>query len=745
MAFLLKIDVLCFLYVTILSIIFHYIPSSTIGVFACFLSLPSFIIIPYLFGKSVIMSLDKFLWKLGLFPSDLFSLFIFSWILGSYLAGTLAGLLTLIHFPVLVKNLSFLILAFSGLTIAYKWLKKDTSKNVFRVNIKIPLLVLFIIFMASTPVIIIKFYRPFPQALLKNIHMDSLWVQTAYRMLCSGYLEPEIRWPNTLFPYITLSLFRVEPLHFLWSAPFALAVIFAFGLFSFSYALSKKTEVALLSVLFGMFINIHVGWPGQFILHFKDCQILYAIFPFVLYSIYKKTIEIESRPIMHFKGLALLSAILFSTFIALEKVYVLVSDPNWQYFCVSVIKPISMVILPFLGIFASLRLKDRVRRGLFLLIFMYSITFYFWHSEEALLYTLVMLLFVFICDIVQDKRGRSFVWALAFTAFIYIYMQWIGIFHVPNIPISGIWNPQIVRADIDVFNVKRICFNFANRAILRVLMVIGGVFTLTSKKRENLIAVAMLAATLLIYFSPEYHTIRAYKEYSPFMAYILSFSIYSIYQRLNVFQLKSRPKLNRVLSTLMIVLIVVSILPILDDPLQEACSRWSSSEYVADYEYKTANWIKENLPENTLVVSDYRTMLLMDSLGNKIWVTGKGMHAQSLGSNESKQAINIIKYEIFKANSSEKVYLSVQKLPALIHVQERSYLSYTGIVSNDLGMIIIVSSRTVKWIEQEGIDDVMDAQYSKVDPKYIEIFENATYFELIYNVDETLYIFRVKR
>jgi len=121
------------------------------------------------------------------------------------------------------------------------------------------------------------------------------------------------------------------------------------------------------------------------------------------------------------------------------------------------------------------------------------------------------------------------------------------------------------------------------------------------------------------------------------------------------------------------------------------------------------------------------------------------MHAQSLGSNESKQAINIIKYEIFKANSSEKVYLSVQKLPALIHVQERSYLSYTGIVSNDLGMIIIVSSRTVKWIEQEGIDDVMDAQYSKVDPKYIEIFENATYFELIYNVDETLYMFRVKR
>ena len=627
----------------------------------------------------------------------------------------------------------------------YKWLRKNISENTFRVNIKIPLLILFIIFTASTPVIIIKFYQPFPNALQKNIHMDPLFIQAAYRMLYSGYLEPEIRWPNALFPYIMLSLFRVEPLHFLWSAPFILAIVYAFGLFTLSRILSNKLEIALLSVLFGMFINIHVGWPGQFILHFKSNQILYAIFPLVLYSIYEKITRIKNEPIMLFKELLLLSATLASIFILVQEVCTLVPGPDWHYFGASIIKPILRAILPFLGIPLSFYIKDRTRRGLFLLIFLYSIIFYFWHAEEALLFTLTMLLFVLLCDRIKNEGRHLWVWALAFITFIYIYLQWIGLFHVPNIPISAIWSPSIVRTGIDVFNIKRTCFNFANREVLRALMVIGGVFALTSRKRENLIAVAMLAATLLIFFLPEYHTIRGYKEYSPFMAYMLSYSVYSIYQRLNVFRFKKRFKLNKVTSILILILIMAPILPALDDPLREACARWSSLEYVADYEFRATDWIKENLPENTLIVSDYITMLLMNSLGNKIWVTGKAMHAQTLGSNESKQAVNIIKYEVFKANSGEEAYLSVQKLLSLIHIQERSYLSYIETNPNDLDIVIIISSRTVKWIEQEGINDVMDAQYSKVNPKYIEIFNNSKYFELLYEIDGLLYIYRVKR
>jgi len=454
------------------------------------------------------MAFDKFLRKLVAFPSDVISLFIFSWIWGAHLTGTLAGILTLIHLPILVKNLSILILAFSGLTVTYKWLKKEPSENTFKLSVKFPLLILFITAVAVTPVLIIKSYQPFPNAFWRSTHMDPLFVQAAYRMLYSGYLEPEIRWPNAVFPYIMLSLFRVKPLHFLWSAPFILAIIYAIGLFNLSYILSKNMEIALLCVLFGMFINAHVGWPGQFILHFKSNQILYAIFPLVLYSIYEKTTRIKSKPIMTFKEFILLSTTLALIFILVKKTTTLVPSPDWHYFGASVIYPISRAFLPFLGILLSLYINDRTRRGLFLLVFLYSVIFYFWHAEEALLFILTMLLFVLLCDRIKNEGRHLWIWALAFITFIYIYLQWIDLFHVPNIPISAIWSPSIVRAGTDVFNIKRTCFNFANREVLRALMVIGAVFALTSRKRENLIAIAMLAATLLIFFLPEYHTIR---------------------------------------------------------------------------------------------------------------------------------------------------------------------------------------------------------------------------------------------
>ena len=42
------------------------------------------------------------------------------------------------------------------------------------------------------------------------------------------------------------------------------------------------------------------------------------------------------------------------------------------------------------------------------------------------------------------------------------------------------------------------------------------------------------------------------------------------------------------------------------------------------------------------------------------------------------------------------------------------------VLTANMTFIIIVSARTVKWIEQHGIDDVVLPQYGRVDPKYLE-------------------------
>jgi len=232
------------------------------------------------------------------------------------------------------------------------------------------------------------------------------------------------------------------------------------------------------------------------------------------------------------------------------------------------------------------------------------------------------------------------------------------------------------------------------------------------------------------------------------MAYTLSYAVYSMYLKIESFNIRfdiRNEKLDKMLSLFILLLILIPIIPTLDDPLIEASIRWSSQgKFVADYEWEAAEWIRNNLPENIAIVSDYETIMILTPLGNKMWVTAKGMDIRDISRNEEcKQVMQIIKYEILKSNSSESAYLAIQKLRSLIHVQERSYMSYIGMDPNELDFIVVVSSRTVKWIEQEGITDVFEPQYFDVDPKYLQVF-NAKHFKLLYMIDSKLYIFKVE-
>ncbi|RLI98303.1 MAG: hypothetical protein DRP00_02220 [Candidatus Aenigmatarchaeota archaeon] len=747
-----KINVLCLFYVIFTAILSRGLFINFKAIEISLIALPSFLILPYLFGRSILIAFNKFWHELGLMPFDPISLFTFSWILGYYLAGILAGILTILHLSFFVKHLSFFMLAITTLTVIHEWLKEGNQRQTFHINPRILILAPFVLLVASLPVATIKNFLPFPEAVIISTRTDLLAaVQPAYRIWEKGYFPPEGRWPNKLFPYLMLSLYGVEPLQSLWSAPFVLSIMYAFGLFVLAYALSKRLEVAILSVLFGMFTNIHVGWPGQFILRFKSEEILYSIFPLVLYSIYRKVLEIKYR--MSHKFLFFLTFTIVLTFISIHGLFTgafigigtVTSSPEWNFFLMSVIHPILRSFLPLILIPLSLFIKDKSHRGLFLLTCLYSIIFYLWHTDEALLFISVILIFIIFCSItLKNNKKRPLIWLLALGTFIYIYTQWIGLLHFPNIPISAIWNPEIVKNGEDVFHIKKICFSFANREIVRFLLILGGIFTLTSRKKENLLVIAMLSVTLLIYFLPEYHTVRGYKEYAPFMAYTLSYAVYSMYLKIKSFDIRNE-KLDKMLSLFILLLILIPIIPTLDDPLIEASIRWSSQgKFVADYEWEAAEWIRKNLPENVAIISDYETIMILTPLGNKMWITAKGMDVRDLSRNEQcKQVMQIIKYEIFKSNSSENAYLAIQKLRSLIHVQERSYMSYIGIDPNELDFIVVISSRTVKWIEQEGITDVFEPQYFDVDPKYLQVF-NAKHFKLLYMIDSKLYIFKVE-
>lgn len=742
-----NIDELAFSYIVLIGIVLHVFPCVIPEIVASFLALPSFIIVPYLFGKIIVRICNTLSGNfLNYIASNNVSFLVFSWVLGAHLIGAICGLSTFFHLSFIAKNLVFIILFIVGFFLIFDRLQQFPRNQWSKKNINLCLLLIAIIPLSLAPVAIIKTFQPFPHAIFGVTHMDSvISVQPAYRLFESGYLTPEIRWSDVVFPYIALSIFNVEPLHFLWSAPFILTFIYACGIFLLSQLISKKLEIALLSVLFALFINVNVGWPGQFILHFKDGQILYAIFPFILFSIYKKANECNQNLKNTFKTLIFCSISLGLVFFIIQRLKLLEGTPEWALYNEFFVHPLLMFLLPLLGIFLSSCIKNKPQKSMFLVLFFYSVVFFLWHPEESLLFTLTIVIFALFCALMNHPRYQPLMWILAVSTFFFVYLQWLGILNLHNLSISSLWNPSIAQTTIEnIFRNQQIGFSFANRELIRLLTVLGSFFALISRNKKHLLVVGMLSATLLVFFLPEYWMARGYKQFSPFMAYIVAFAVYSIYHTMKKLPIIKSFKLKKLFSLIMIILMLGAIVSGLSNPLYEAGSRWSNPEYVADYEYEAAEWIKANVSETSVFISDYATMLILNSLGNKIWLTGKAMYAQMFGSNISQQAIHAIKFDVFRTKSSSEAYSGVESLSSMFHVQEKNYLDYKELSIEDLTFFVVVSSRTVAWIEQEDIDDINSAQYSEVPSKYYILFNDAEYFEPFYQIDNVFYIYKVK-
>ena len=260
--------------------------------------------------------------------------------------------------------------------------------------------------------------------------------------------------------------------------------------------------------------------------------------------------------------------------------------------------------------------------------------------------------------------------------------------------------------------------------------------------------VSMFLVTLLVFFYPEiYELVRLHKEMSPFMAYVLSIGVFSIYGTLK--RLFSRPRAFKLMSVIYVAIILIVIMPSLTYPVYvkyyyvpRIRMGLKTNSVMADYEYEAALWLRDHTPQTSRIMSDYKTMLFLTPLSNKIWLTSKQMHGSI--ATTYHQTLWLIKYKVFRAADAETAYRTIQALTSVVPWEERYYLEYSGINPENLTFIVILSSRTVRWIEQENLDDVHSPEYSNVSSEYLEVFNDTRYFKLIYSVDEKLFVFEVK-
>jgi hypothetical protein len=168
--------------------------------------------------------------------------------------------------------------------------------------------------------------------------------------------------------------------------------------------------------------------------------------------------------------------------------------------------------------------------------------------------------------------------------------------------------------------------------------------------------------------------------------------------------------------------------------------------FIADYEYQALDFLsKNNALSGARIVSDPLTMRIFTSLDNREWIIEHSMNPIFF-TQAGQCVVTDIRNNILLSSDSETAYDHLMNLTSTVPYDEKGYLNLKDGIPNP-NLILIFSGRTAYWLDKsEGISmpSVFFPFSYKVDTKHIFQFLDTKFFDLIYKVDQQIYIFAVK-
>lgn len=619
-----------FTYVILGSIFCNFLPIPEF--MKSILSLPAWLIIPYFFGECIKMLLCHL--KINFQAtrgSNMLSLF-----LGIYSLVVSNFILDLIGLHFITKNLHFFILSISFIHLLYGTLKEGPSFSILysrRVDI---LAIIFSLLVSLIPASISRSVFPFPYGTIEVISIPMEQCQPALRFVEHGYLQH-----YRVYDYISLGfcsqLFNIDPLSFIWSASFLMMALYSIGLFLFSFSVSKSRTVALLTAFIGSFLNMNVFRDIPTL--FKSNVFMYVFFAPALYLSYQNI----SRKEYKLKDVTLTLLLIGAIFLIYE--YAIYSNFWYVFVPKNVLYPeewkshvwiptVVVTTLPVLFILAYLS-KIFALKNPFLgdnILLLASVIFFYISliNPECIAFVFYIIAFIELYFIAKTKKAYPLLYSFIAMVFsVILFQRYVLELPVSN-PISSVILPSFAESvDAIPFSTRYQWLVEINLTpILRYALILGIVAILCSKKRENLMMASAFSLALFLYFFPEVYAYRFYREISPMMAYIIATGLCSVFKIL-----VSRK--NGFSTIIFFALVVSLLLPNLVIPIYQRHYQSPLGRYmVTEYEYLTARWLRENTPENSIILSDYVTMQLIAPLSNKLLPTARSFRIQALNEND---------------------------------------------------------------------------------------------------------------
>jgi hypothetical protein len=148
-----------------------------------------------------------------------------------------------------------------------------------------------------------------------------------------------------------------------------------------------------------------------------------------------------------------------------------------------------------------------------------------------------------------------------------------------------------------------------------------------NNKQRNFFVLSAFSLALFLYFFPEVFAYRFFREVTPLMAYLISFGLWRIFDVLDL-----RKRYSKLIFSTLIILL---LLPSLIVPVYQRYYHSSLGDHILSAEeYSVSKWLRENTPDNALLISDYVTMQLISTLSNKMLPTPRSYRVDALSQDD---------------------------------------------------------------------------------------------------------------
>jgi hypothetical protein len=139
-------------------------------------------------------------------------------------------------------------------------------------------------------------------------------------------------------------------------------------------------------------------------------------------------------------------------------------------------------------------------------------------------------------------------------------------------------------------------------------------------------------------------------------------------------------------------------------------------------------------------------MRLFTSLTNRIWLAD---HADvpALSSNETKETIRAIWNGVFHSKSSQQAYSTIMSFNNTLPYDEEYFIQRTEKSRNMTKYVVVVSGRTAWWLDnKEPLQyyTLFPHTYNATVASILQLAD-PQYFDLMYKIDQKMYVFELGR